>query len=147
MSARLSAALRELVQQRAARRCEYCLLHEEDAAIFSHEVDHVVARKHRGELTAGNLAFSCFACNSFKGSDIASIDIETGRVVRLFNPRRDKWSKHFRFEDGRIIPLTAKGRVTEYLLQFNLTKSVQARQNLAAAGRYPREGPRETISR
>jgi hypothetical protein len=80
----------------------------------------------------------CHFCNRFKGSDLSSIDFETGRLVRLFNPRKDQWSDHFRLEGTRIVPVTAKGRVTEYLLQFNLPKFVQARQLLILAGRYPR---------
>ena len=137
MSARVPAALRRLVRQRANRRCEYCLFHEEDT-LFPHQVDHVVAQKHRGQTHEENLVWACFACNKFKGSDLSSIDFETGRLVRLFNPRKDQWSDHFRLEGARIVPVTAKGRVTEYLLQFNLPKFVQARQLLILAGRYPR---------
>lgn len=137
MSEKVPASLRELVRQRARYRCEYCLLHEEDA-LFPHEVDHIVARKHRGATQEDNLAWACFLCNGFKGSDIASIDLETGRVVRLFNPRRDRWLKHFRLEGGRIVSLTSKGRVTEYLLQLNRPELVDERQSLLLAGRYPR---------
>ena len=136
MSKYVPAALRNLVRRRAGGRCEYCLLHEDDA-LFPHVVDHVVARKHQGATHERNLAWACFVCNGFKGSDLASIDLETGRVVRLFNPRKDKWARHFRLEDGRIIPRTSKGRVTEYLLQLNQPKFVEARQRLILAGRYP----------
>jgi 5-methylcytosine-specific restriction endonuclease McrA len=137
MSERVPATLRDLVQARAGFRCEYCLFHEDDTW-FPHEVDHIVARKHRGETRADNLAWACFACNGFKGSDLTSIDPETGRVVRLFNPRKDKWARHFRLEGPLILPLTAKGRVTEYLLQLNQPRFVRARQILLLAGRYPR---------
>jgi 5-methylcytosine-specific restriction endonuclease McrA len=137
MSEKVAPALRASVRERARHRCEYCLIHEEDA-LFPHEIDHIVARKHRGQTRDENLAWACFACNGFKGSDIASIDIETGQIVPLFNPRKDKWSRHFRLEGGHIIPLTSKGRVTEYLLQFNLPKFVDARQLLIHTGRYPR---------
>jgi hypothetical protein len=47
MSQRVATALRSLVQARAGCRCEYCLIHEEDAH-FSHQPDHVIAQKHRG---------------------------------------------------------------------------------------------------
>ncbi|MGA2136486.1 MAG: HNH endonuclease signature motif containing protein [Bryobacteraceae bacterium] len=43
-------------------RCEYCLIHEDDAA-FSHEVDHVIGRQHGGRTVADNLAYSCMVCN------------------------------------------------------------------------------------
>jgi len=136
MTERVSAALRRFVQARARGRCEYCLMHEEDA-FFPHHADHVIAQKHRGPTHEGNLAWACYLCNLLKGSDLASVDIETGRIERLFNPRSDRWGEHFRLEDGRIVPLTAIGRVTEYLLQFNLPRSVQERRWLVEAGRYP----------
>jgi hypothetical protein len=137
MSQRASAALRRLVQARAHRRCEYCLIHEEDSH-FAHQADHVVAQKHRGPTHEDNLAWACYLCNLLKGSDIASVDIESGQVVRLFNPRSDQWADHFRLEDGQIVPLTPVGRVTEYLLQFNQPQIVQERRWLVEAGRYPR---------
>ncbi len=125
------------MERRAQRRCEYCLLHADDA-MLPHEPDHIVALKHRGRTHEDNLAWACFLCNRFKGSDLASIDVETGQVVRLFNPRTDDWSTHFRLQDGRIIPLTPVARVTEYLLQFNLPENVAFRKSLSAVGRYPR---------
>ena len=58
-----------------------------------------------------------------------SIDPENSRIVRLFNPRQDHWHEHFQFQDGRIIPLTAIGRVTVRLLQFNRPEAVMSRQS------------------
>lgn len=136
MSDHVPDSLRNLVEQRAQGRCEYCLLHDDDP-LLSHEPDHITAVKHRGETNAENLAWSCFRCNRHKGSDIASIDLETGQIVRLFHPRRDVWSDHFRIEDGRIVPLTAIGRVTEYLLQFNVPGRIELRKLLSRVGRYP----------
>jgi hypothetical protein len=137
MSERVPTALRALVQARAGFRCEYCLIHEEDAH-FSHQPDHVIACKHRGATSEDNLAWACYLCNLLKGPDISSVDLETGRIVRLFNPRSDNWADHFRLEGGRIVPLTPEGRVTEYLLQFNRPQSVEERQDLILADRYPR---------
>ena len=53
-----------------------------DDATF--EIDHVIARKHDGATAAGNLCLSCYYCNSFKGSDLASIDRE--QIVPLVAP-------------------------------------------------------------
>jgi len=136
MSERVQTPLRALVRARAQSRCEYCLIHEEDS-LFPHQPDHIVAQKHRGPTHEANLAWACYLCNLLKGSDIASVDIETGQIVRLFNPRLDQWADHFRLVGGRIVPLTPVGRVTEYLLQFNQLQSVQQRQWLIQAGRYP----------
>lgn len=138
MTERVPSLLRRLVRTRACRRCEYCLIHEEDAH-FTHRPDHIIAHKHRGATDENNLAWACYLCNLLKGSDIASVDFETGQIVRLFNPRLDAWTDHFRLEDGRIVPMSSIGRVTEYLLQFNRPQTVQERRWLIEAGRYPRE--------
>ena len=45
-------ALRAQVRARAGVRCEYCLLHEEDA-LDQHQPDHIIARKHRGPSADG----------------------------------------------------------------------------------------------
>jgi hypothetical protein len=137
MSHEVPAALRVLVQQRARGRCEYCLLHEDDAW-DPHEPDHIVAVKHRGRTLDENLAWTCALCNGHKGSDIASIDPLNDRIVRLFNPRLDNWLLHFRLDRGRILPRTAVGRVTEFLLQLNRVDRVRVRRVLALKGLYPR---------
>ena len=48
-STRISTALRAMVRQRAAGRCEYCLVHEDDP-LLPHEPDHVIAEQHGGSL-------------------------------------------------------------------------------------------------
>ena len=132
--ARISAALRREVRERARECCEYCLIAESEA-VFPHEPDHLIARKHGGRTVSENLALACYDCNRFKGSNIASIDVVTGALVRLFNPRTHRWSEHFRIEGGQIIPLTSIGRVTETILRLNLPIRVQIRKNLAANGK------------
>lgn len=134
--ARISAALRREVRERARERCEYCLL-AESQAFGPHEPDHLIAQKHGGESTSENLALSCLDCNRFKGSDIASIDPNTGKIVALFNPRLQIWSEHFRLNGGEIVPLTASGRATERLLQLNLQSRLEVRAQLAAHSLYP----------
>jgi hypothetical protein len=129
-------ALRRLVIERANRCCEYCRLAEADN-FLPHEIDHVIAQKHRGTTTEDNLALSCFDCNRYKGSDIASIDPETQQVVPLFNPRRDVWGDHFRLDGAQIVPVTAVGRVTEYVLKLNSDEHLIKRAALIRLGRYP----------
>ena len=65
--------LRRQVQERAQGRCEYCLIHESDM-YYPHEADHVIAEKHGGATSLENLAWACFYCNRFKGTDLASVD-------------------------------------------------------------------------
>ena len=86
MTSYVSAALRRLVYERAGGRCEYCLYHDRYAA-QPHEIDHIYAEKHGGESVEENLCLSCFDCNRYKGSDVASVDDNT--IVRLFHPRND----------------------------------------------------------
>jgi hypothetical protein len=130
-------ALRKLVAERANRRCEYCLLHEDDA-YFSHQVDHIISRKHGGHSELQNLAYACFRCNAWKGTDIGSVDPQSGRMVPLFHPRRDRWNEHFEVRGFVIEPLTAIGEVTARLLKLNLDKRVAERQVLATLGLFPR---------
>jgi HNH endonuclease len=137
MSEPVPAALRDFLRGRAGFRREYCLFHEDDCT-YPHEIDHIISRKHRGETEEDNLAWACFVCNRLKGSDIASIDLETGKLARLFHPRNDRWNKHFRLEGPRIVPLTNIGRVTEHLLQLNHPDNVQLRKDLQAKELFPR---------
>jgi hypothetical protein len=124
------------VARRAARLCEYCLIHEDDT-YFGCEVDHIISEKHGGPTVLGNLAYACAYCNRNKGSDLGSIPPDTRQLVRFYNPRRDVWSEHFRIEDAVIIPLTDIGRVTERILRFNLSDRILERRELALLGRYP----------
>ena len=129
--------MRTLIAERAGHRCEYCLIHADDV-LLPHEPDHIIATKHGGETSAENLALACFVCNRHKGTDLASVDPESGSIERLFHPRQDRWDEHFRLDGPLIMPLTPVGRTTSFLLRFNLSRSVAARQHLQAAGRYPR---------
>jgi hypothetical protein len=134
-------ALRRLVRSRADERCEYCLI-PESMTLATHWVDHVVAEKHGGLTEEGNLALSCVLCNQHKGSDLASIDPDTGQITPLFHPRRDHWLDHFRLAEGRIEPLTPTGRVTVRLLQWNLPERIKERALLLRLGLLlPFSGP------
>jgi hypothetical protein len=129
-------ALRSQVRQRAAGRCEYCLVHE-DHVIAPHEPDHITAEQHRGATSAENLAFACYHCNRLKGTNIASVDPGTGQKAFLYDPRKDTWSQHFKVEGAEIIGLTAVGRATAALLRFNEPDRAELRATLIRAGRYP----------
>lgn len=130
--------LRRQVREQARGRCEYRLLHDEDA-ILSHEVDHIIAEKHGGPTALDNLAWACAACNRFKGTDFGSMDPATSKLVHLFHPRRQQWHRHFRLIGPRIEPLTASGRATERLLHLNDEARIQDRLALSSIGHYPRE--------
>lgn len=125
MADSISGPLRRAVIERANGKCEYC--GKPQVAFFAHEVDHVIAQKHRGQTTLDNLAYSCFECNRFKGSDIASLDPQNDKLTPLFNPRTQAWAEHFRYQQGEIVPLSAEGRVTEFLLRLNEKTRIQER--------------------
>lgn len=133
----ISDRLRNLVYQRARGRCQYCLIHDEDA-YKPHEVDHIVAEKHGGQTVVENLCLSCFDCNRHKGSDLASIDPESDEPVLLFHPERDQWEEHFSLNGGLIQPISPQGRATARLLQMNTPRRLAERNALIELGRYPR---------
>jgi hypothetical protein len=99
-------------------------------ALFTFEIEHIIAEKHGGATTAENLALACFFCNRYKGSDIGSLDPETGLLTPLFHPRNQLWNEHFMVEGLRIVPRTAEGRVTVYLLRLNDHARLLERKNL-----------------
>ena len=137
--------LRQLVAKRADYLCEYCLIAEEDTFLGC-QVDHIISVKHGGSTTADNLAYACVVCNRQKGSDLGSIDWETGELVRFFNPRTDLWGEHFQLDGTSIRPLTKIGQVTERIFGFNSNSQLLERQVLILDHRYPSEAARRRIN-
>jgi hypothetical protein len=134
----MDAALVRLVWQRAGNCCEYCRTCQEfDDTPF--EIDHIISKKHEGPTVEGNLALSCFYCNSYKGTDIAGLDRPRRRPTPLFNPRRHKWARHFRWEGGYLIGRTPIGRVTVSVLKINNPLRVELREELIEEGLFPPE--------
>lgn len=128
--------LRSQVNERARGHCEYCLLSERHA-YFPHEIDHIYAEKHGGDTVTGNLCLACADCNRHKGSNLCSLDPDTGEIISLFHPRKQIWRDHFRLSsNGLIESLTAHARVTERVLRFNRQDLVEDRGRLIALGFY-----------
>lgn len=127
---------RRFVIERARQCCEYCLLHQ-DYTDFSHQVDHIIALKHKGLTVIENLALACLEYNLNKGSDLATIDPLTGAVALLFHPRQQNWLEHFALAGDTIIGLTPTGRATAALLQFNVPARIAERSRLIALGLFP----------
>ncbi len=127
MASDIPGELRAAVADRGGHRCEYCRIHEDDAG-FAHQVDHIISPKHGGTSVSGNLAYACVLCNRHKGSDIASVDPQSGEAVRLFHPRLDDWTDHFRFVDGTVEALSGPGRATVRLLRFNARERIAERK-------------------
>jgi hypothetical protein len=132
----MSDSLEELVRERAGDRCEYCQVSQEHDLV-SFEIDHIIARKHRGPTRANNLCLACFACNNHKGPNIAGVDPRTRKIVPLFNPRRHKWHRHFRWDGPVLVGLTPRGRTTITVLEINLDYRIAFRQLLIEEGVFP----------
>ncbi len=134
----MDAALVRLVWGRARNCCEYCRMSQElDETPF--EIDHIISKRHEGPTVAKNLALSCYYCNSYKGTDIAGRDRLTRRLAPLFNPRRQKWSRHFRWEGPYLVGRTPSGRVTIAHLRINSPARVALREQLIEGGMFPPE--------
>lgn len=104
------------------------------AHILTFPLDHVIARQHGGETVESNLALSCTRCNSYKGPNIAGLDPDSGDLTRLFHPRLDVWTEHFQIVGPIIQGVTAIGRTTVLVLQFNHEDAVALRGSLIAEG-------------
>jgi hypothetical protein len=133
----MDEATREMVRRRAGHRCEYCRLHQDDDPLFTFHIEHVIAKQHRGTDSPANLALCCHQDNLHKGPNLAGIDPRTKKLVRLFNPRRHKWGRHFRWDGPVLVGRTATGRATVDVLAMNLPARVRLREELIAAGRFP----------
>jgi hypothetical protein len=132
----MKAALIRLIRRRASDCCEYCQMPQTfDRTPF--EIDHIISEKHKGATVVGNLCLSCFYCNSFKGSDISGIDEITRKLTPLFDPRRHKWSQHFRWQGPYLVGRTPIGRVTVALLKVNDRFRVELREALMSEGMFP----------
>lgn len=136
MRRRFPPRLRNEIAHRANYRCEYCLIHEEDT-LYGCQVEHIISLKHGGTNDIDNLAYACAFCNYAKGTDIATVIGEPERLVRLFNPRRDRWQDHFRLDGAYIVPLTEIGEATVKVLGLNHPLRIIERDLLIRAGRYP----------
>ncbi len=137
MSSYVPVTYRKIVIERAESCCEYCLIHQEDA-FLSFEIDHIISEKHGGETAIDNLAYTCFYCNRFKGSDIGSVLLPEMNFIRFYHPRIDVWSEHFELEDAIIHPKTDIGKITAKILKFNEVERIMERQLLIQLERYPR---------
>ena len=81
----------------------------------------------------------CTFCNARKADRLQCIDLASGEVVDLFNPRRDVWSEQFAWDDEQtqVLPLTAIGRATIEVLALNEPLIVGARAIWRSAGLHP----------
>ncbi len=132
----MNESLEWQVRKRAKECCEYCQI-PAYISEFTFPLDHIIAQQHLGERTFDNLALSCPHCNYHKGPNIAGLDPVSGKLTRLFNPRRNRWSAHFAWDGPELVGKTAIGRTTLYLLDMNHPDRVEVRRLLVEAGLFP----------
>ena len=134
----ISHDLRTRVRNQAGDRCGYC--HSPQKYVLGPlEIDHIIPQAQGGTDDEENLWLACRMCNGCKGTQTLGLDPATARRVNLFNPRRQRWTKHFEWsEDGiRVIGLTGCGRATVLALQINNVIAVMVRREWVAAGWHP----------
>jgi hypothetical protein len=133
----MDAATRALVRARAGHCCEYCGLPERLVPLAGFQIEHVIAKQHGGPDSDDNLALACHRCNLHKGPNLTGIDPVTAKVVRLFHPRRQKWTRHFRWAGPFLVGRTQTGRATIAVLAINHAERVALRAQLIAEGVFP----------
>lgn len=128
------------IRQRAKGRCEYCQTPANYApSPFPNE--HINPTSKGGLDKLDNIAFACNGCNWFKSNKTEIFDAQTKLKVPLFNPRQQKWEKHFNWTTDklRIIALTPIGAVTIETLKLNRDGLINLRFALMAIGIHPPE--------
>jgi hypothetical protein len=133
----MDEALRLLVWERAAHRCEYCRLHQDEYEFQTFHVEHIIARQHGGTDEADNLCLACSECNWAKGPNLAGL--LDGKLYPLFHPRRQSWSRHFRWDGTTLVGKTKSGIVTVQVLDMNKASRIMLRENLLFEERFPPE--------
>lgn len=58
-------------------------------------------------------------------------------MIRFYNPRKDKWAKHFRLNQSLIESLTEIGEVAIKILGFNSFERIQERVGLIELKLFP----------
>jgi len=132
----MQVALERLVRERAGEVCEYCRLQQKFSELLF-VIDHIIARQHGGKTEEDNLAVCCEFCNRHKGPNVAGVDPDSGVIVPLFNPRRDQWIDHFRWEKAIAVGLTPSARATIRTLAMNHPVQLLRRAAILDEGGQP----------
>ena len=135
--------LRERIRLQAGNRCGYCLSRQE-YVLGRLEIEHIIPIARGGTSVEENLWLACRLCNSYKAAQTHARDPQTGHLIRLFNPRLQRWERHFAWSDDgtHIVGHTSTGRATVVALQLNNTIAVEVRRAWVRAGWHP---PRKQV--
>lgn len=122
-----SADIERRVRQRAAGRCEYCRMAQSLQGATFH-VEHIIPRSRDGASHIDNLAWACPSCNLHKSNRVEVTSVDSGGMVHLFNPRKDDWHDHFRWDGYQMTGITPIGRATIEALFLNHDRRIKIRQ-------------------
>jgi len=102
-------------------------------------IDPIIPRAYGGSDAEDNLWLVCRACQLCTGQQIHGCDPRTGRRVRLFHPRRQRWRRHLQWpQDGvGILGRMATDRATVVALSLNNLVAVTVRRTWVMVGWYP----------
>ena len=103
------------------------------------EVDHIIPLSKGGETIKDNLCWCCPLCNRYKQNQTMARDAQTGQQVKLFHPRQQRWTRHFKWNDQltHIIGQTRSGRATVEALKLNNDHIMPLRRIWVLIGRHP----------
>ena len=132
----IPASLRRSVVERASNRCEYCFLSQEGQAATFH-IDHVTPLAEGGQTEEDNLALACVSCSLRKAARLKAIDPATDEEATIYNPRRQDWHEHFRWDSVRVVGLTPTGRATVAALAMNRPIILEIRAEETLLKRHP----------
>lgn len=134
----LTVEERKVIRERAFNRCEYCL-HWDLYASNPFQIDHVFPISKGGGTDLDNLAYACGGCNGHKYNRTEVLDPFDNQLTPLFNPRKDRWGKHFTWNDDYtlIIGITPTGRATVETLHLNREGMINIRRLLRSDGKHP----------
>lgn len=138
MTSRIPKRLAQLVRARAHHRCEYCQTSEWLSGQLC-QIDHIVPQAKGGASTEENLCLACAACNGFKLDRIEAVDPQSGQMISLYHPRRQRWADHFVWSEDstQVVGLTPTGRATVAALKLNRPLVIAARRVWVGIHRHP----------
>jgi hypothetical protein len=136
--AKIKKDLEEKIRHQAKNRCGYCLSPQELVS-YKLEIEHIFPKALGGKTIEENLWLACRECNAHKSKRIKGLDRLTGKIVRLFNPRRQRWNVHYEFSKdySEIVGKTPCGRATVESLQMNNLYQKTVRLAWAETKKFP----------
>jgi len=134
----LAAPLRARIVAQAGNRCGYYQAHQQYVYKTLH-IEPIEPRARGGSNEEANRWLACALCNRATRDQTHGRGPATRRWVRLFNPRRQQWKRHFQWsEDGtEIIGRTVCGQATVEALHLNSDLAVLVCMNWIKVGWHP----------